>query len=100
MHRELLTEAELELVVYDSTGEGPANVNERVRDIDRLDVSERIVQHEHAADALGGSGLARYGDLIGTAISSAGIWATCAGAAWRWSTRLSGCRSTSRSRPR
>jgi hypothetical protein len=75
MHRELYPGREAELVMYDTAFHGVASVNDRTRDIDRLDLLE-------SADALGGPPLAgrlrspdvpRYADLIAHAGTAAGF---------------------------
>lgn len=72
VHRDLLGSGAPELVVYDTTCEGPANVNERVRDVDRIAVGEAIESLGHGPDALRGSGVPRYGELVGTACEKLG----------------------------
>lgn len=67
------TPGEPELIVYDTTGEGPANPNDRVRDVDCLEVSEGIEILEPGPDALRGTGVPRYAELIGTACEKLGL---------------------------
>lgn len=75
LHHELYPGREPELVIYDTAFQGVASVNDRARDIDRLDLLETV-------DSLGGPPVAprlrsadvpRYAELIQHAATAAGF---------------------------
>jgi len=72
LHRSLASLGEPELVVVDTSCEGPANLNDRVRDFDRMVVRESIERLGFGPDALRGAGIPRYGELVGHACAKLG----------------------------
>jgi hypothetical protein len=72
VHRDLYPGNEPELVIYDTAFQGVASVNDRARDVDRLDLLESV-------DALGApprlrsADVPRYAELIEAAARSAGF---------------------------
>lgn len=44
VHRDVFPDSEPELMVYDPGAKGPANPNDRLRDMDRIDVSDIVTQ--------------------------------------------------------
>ncbi|GJM23096.1 MAG: hypothetical protein DHS20C15_30110 [Planctomycetota bacterium] len=64
LHPEAFPGAEPELLIYDTGYDGIANVNDRDRDLDRMDVSEHVEYLGRDASALQLSELPRYGDAL------------------------------------
>jgi len=71
-HRDLFDGKAPRLVVYDTTCEGPAVVNDPLRASDQIEVSETVQSWDAAGDALHGAGIPRYSDLVTSACGRLG----------------------------
>ncbi len=65
VHRDLYPDQHPSLLIYDTASEGVANINDRSRDIDRLDLMESIESLGQGIARCRSSDVPRYGDLLG-----------------------------------
>jgi hypothetical protein len=72
MHNDLYPESAPELVLYDTAFQGVASVNDRARDVDRLDLLE-TVDPVGTPPRLRSADVPRYAELIDLAAASAGF---------------------------
>lgn len=64
LHEDAFPGAEPELLIYDTGYEGIANVNDRDRDLDRMDIAEHVEYLGRDASGLQISELPRYGEVL------------------------------------
>jgi hypothetical protein len=73
MHRDLYPGVEPELFIYDTAFEGIASVNDRRRDIDRLDMAEAVEGLGQGLARLRSADVPRYAELVEHAAAKAGF---------------------------
>jgi hypothetical protein len=72
LHEDVYAAADPELFIYDTSFDGAADVNDPARDIDRLDVYERIQYLGTGTSKFRMTEVRRYGELLGHVFSSLG----------------------------
>ncbi len=72
LHRDVFPGSEPRLKVYDTAMEGVADVNDRARDLDRMDILESIEPLSESVERIGSSAVPRYGSLIRHVIEQLG----------------------------
>lgn len=82
VHEDVYPGAEPELIIHDTAVEGSANINDRSRDLDRLDLVEQIQSLGRGLRGVRTSALPRYPELLRHVFGRLG-WDSAAFRGWR-----------------